>query len=142
MKRFAFILSALLLVAGIALAQATKGAVISAPVTEFDFGTILEANGKVSHTFIIKNTGDAPLIITRVSTPCSCTTPEHTREPIAPGKEGKVVVTYNPAGLLQEYRCLQQRQGRRLHPPHQGRGEVNPSPPREAPLPQPSAEAT
>ena len=98
MKRCAFILSALLLVAGIALAQATKGAVISAPVTEFDFGTILEANGKVSHTFIIKNTGDAPLIITRVSTPCSCTTPEHTREPIAPGKEGKVVVTYNPAG--------------------------------------------
>ena len=98
MKRFAFILSALLLFAGIVLAQATKGAVISAPVTEFDFGTILEANGKVSHTFIIKNTGDAPLIITRVSTPCSCTTPEHTREPIAPGKEGKVVVTYNPAG--------------------------------------------
>ena len=98
MKRFAFILSALLLFVGIALAQATKGAVISAPVTEFDFGTILEANGKVSHTFIIKNTGDAPLIITRVSPPCSCTTPEHTREPIAPGKEGKVVVTYNPAG--------------------------------------------
>lgn len=98
MKRFVFILSALLLFVGIALAQATKGAVISAPVTEFDFGTILEANGKVSHTFIIKNTGDAPLIITRVSTPCSCTTPEHTREPIAPGKEGKVVVTYNPAG--------------------------------------------
>nr|WP_314648797.1 DUF1573 domain-containing protein [uncultured Porphyromonas sp.] len=65
---------------------------------EFDFGTIQEANGKVSHTFIIKNIGDAPLIITRVSTPCSCTTPEHTREPIAPGKEGKVVVTYNPAG--------------------------------------------
>ena len=55
MKRFAFILSALLLFVGIALAQATKGAVISAPVTEFDFGTILEANGKVSHTFIIKN---------------------------------------------------------------------------------------
>ena len=98
MKRFAFILSALLLFVGIALAQATKGAVISAPVTEFDFGTILEANGKVSHTFIIKNIGAAPLIITRVSTPCSCTTPEHTREPIAPGKEGKVVVTYNPAG--------------------------------------------
>nr|WP_314650589.1 DUF1573 domain-containing protein [uncultured Porphyromonas sp.] len=98
MKRFAFILSALLLFVGIALAQATKGAVISAPVTEFDFGTIQEANGKVSHTFIIKNIGDAPLIITRVSTPCSCTTPEHTREPIAPGKEGKVVVTYNPAG--------------------------------------------
>ena len=98
MKRFAFILSALLLFVGIALAQATKGAVISEPVTELDFGTILEANGKVSHTFIIKNIGDAPLIITRVSTPCSCTTPEHTREPIAPGKEGKVVVTYNPAG--------------------------------------------
>ena len=98
MKRFAFILSALLLFVGIALAQATKGAVISAPVTEFDFGTILEANGKVSHTFIIKNIGDAPLIITRVSTPSAAACAASVPMPIAPGKEGKVVVTYNPAG--------------------------------------------
>lgn len=97
MKKIGYILSAVLLFVGVLMAQ-TKGAVISSPATEFDFGTIKEANGKVSHTFIIHNAGDAPLVITRVATPCACTTPEYSREPIAPGKEGKITVTYNPAG--------------------------------------------
>ena len=88
MKKIGYILSAVLLFVGVLMAQ-TKGAVISSPATEFDFGTIKEANGKVSHTFIIRNAGDAPLVITRVATPCACTTPEYSREPIAPG---------NPAG--------------------------------------------
>ena len=96
MKRFAFIFAALLLCVGFVVAQSGKGAVISSPAPEFDFGIIKEANGKVSHTFIIKNVGDAPLVITRVSTPCACTTPEYSQEPIAPGKEGRIIVVGRP----------------------------------------------
>ena len=59
MKRFALIFSALLLCVGFVVAQSGKGAVISSAAPEFDFGIIKEANGKVSHTFVIKNTGDA-----------------------------------------------------------------------------------
>ncbi len=63
-----------------------------------DFGVIKEADGKVSHTFKISNTGDKPLVITRVIASCGCTTPEWPKEPIAPGKTGEIKVTFDPAG--------------------------------------------
>lgn len=95
MKQIIFICMAILLATGMASAQQKK-AVISAEETSFDFGTIKEANGNVSHTFQIKNTGDAPLVLTRVIASCGCTTPEWTKEPIAPGKAGDIKITYNP----------------------------------------------
>ena len=49
MKQIIFIFMAILLATGIASAQ--NKAVISADETSFDFGTIKEANGNVSHTF-------------------------------------------------------------------------------------------
>ena len=94
MKRIIFILMAILLATGLASAQ--KKAVISAEETSFDFGTIKEANGNVSHTFQIKNIGDSPLVLTRVIASCGCTTPEWTKEPIEPGTTGDVTITYNP----------------------------------------------
>lgn len=76
----------------------TKGAAISAPEEQFDFGTIKEADGPVTHAFTIKNVGNAPLVITRASASCGCTKPKFSTEPIAPGKSTKIEVTYNPAG--------------------------------------------
>lgn len=101
MKKVVFLLVTLFFSLGVALAQNGKkdnGAVISAEKTEFDFGTIKEVNGPVSHVFVIKNVGTAPLVITRVNAACGCTKPEFSTEPIAPGKESKIKVTYNPAG--------------------------------------------
>ena len=82
MKQIVFIFMAILLATGMASAQ--KKAVISAETTSFDFGTIKEADGKVSHTFEVSNTGDMPLVITRVIASCGCTTPEWPKEPVAP----------------------------------------------------------
>lgn len=96
MKRIIFILTAILL-SVVAVSAQKKQAVISAQETSFDFGSIKEADGNVSHTFKIDNTGDGPLVITRVIASCGCTTPEWTKEPIAPGKSGDVKITYNPA---------------------------------------------
>ncbi len=96
MKQVLFIFMAILLATGMASAQ--KKAIISTPEAVYDFGEIKEADGKVSHTFLIKNEGDAPLVITRVIASCGCTTPEWTREPIAPGKTGELTVTFDPAG--------------------------------------------
>lgn len=76
----------------------TKGAAISALEEQFDFGTIKEADGPVTHAFTIKNVGNAPLVITRASASCGCTKPKFSTEPIAPGKSTKIEVTYNPAG--------------------------------------------
>lgn len=91
---FIFIFMAILLATGMATAQ--QKAIISVDNTSHDFGVIKEADGKVSHTFKITNTGDAPLVLTRVIASCGCTTPEWTKEPIAPGKTGEVKITYDP----------------------------------------------
>lgn len=96
MKQIIFIFMAILLATGMASAQ--KKAVISADETSHDFGQIKEADGKVSTTFVVKNTGDAPLVITRVIASCGCTTPEWTKEPIAPGATGNIKITYDPKG--------------------------------------------
>ncbi|MDO4755979.1 MAG: DUF1573 domain-containing protein [Parabacteroides sp.] len=97
MKQIIFIFMAILLATGFASAQKKK-AVISAEVTSHDFGSFKEADGDVSHTFVIKNIGEGPLVLTRVIASCGCTTPEWTKEPIAPGKTGDVKITYNPKG--------------------------------------------
>ena len=85
--------------AGEAEAQ-DKKAVITIPVKEYNFGTIKESDGKVSHVFEIKNTGNAPLVLTRVMSSCGCTVPSYSKEPIAPGKSSKITVTYDPAGRV------------------------------------------
>lgn len=41
--------------------------------------------------FIVKNTGEFPLIIADVSTSCSCTVSDYPKDPIQPGKTGKVI---------------------------------------------------
>lgn len=102
MKRLLIITTVLLMaVAGLTYAQQQSkksGAEITATETEFDFGTIKEADGPVSHTFTIKNTGNAPLVLTRVAASCGCTKPEFDTAPVAPGKTTTIKVTYNPAG--------------------------------------------
>lgn len=96
MNKIAYILMSLFLWLN-TVAQTNK-AQITAPKVEHDFGAIKEVDGKVTCTFIIKNTGSAPLAITRVVAACGCTTPVYETEPIAPGAESKIVVTFNPAG--------------------------------------------
>lgn len=96
MKQIVFIFMSLLLMTGGAFAQ--NQAVIAAEKATHDFGTIQEDNGTVTHTFKISNSGDAPLVVTRVIASCGCTTPEWTKEPIAPGKTGEVKITFDPKG--------------------------------------------
>ncbi len=95
MKRIIFIFMAILLATGMSFAQ-DKKAEISAEESSHNFGTIKEADGKVSHTFKINNTGNGPLVLTRVIASCGCTTPEWTKEPIAPGQSGDIIITYDP----------------------------------------------
>jgi len=64
--------------------------------TTFDFGKI--AQGKpVTHEFKFTNTGKVPLVLSSVNASCGCTTPDWTKDPIAPGKSGSVKATFNAA---------------------------------------------
>ena len=85
MKRIAILTTILLLCATLAGAQDKQT-------------TSKQVDGPVSHPFTIKNTGNAPLVLTRVVASCGCTKPEFETAPIAPGKTTTVKVTYNPAG--------------------------------------------
>lgn len=69
----------------------------------YDFGTIKEVDGPVTHTFEFTNTGKEPLVIINVNASCGCTRPEYSKEPIKPGKSGKIKVTFNPAGRPGEF---------------------------------------
>lgn len=62
-----------------------------------DFGTIREADGRVSHTFNFVNISDKPVVIIAVQTSCGCTVPEFSRRPVMPGEAGAITLTYNPA---------------------------------------------
>lgn len=64
----------------------------------FDFGVIKEKGGPVTHEFEFTNTGDGNLLILKATAECGCTRPEFPEKPVAPGKKGKLKVTYNPAG--------------------------------------------
>lgn len=67
-------------------------------VKSFDFGMISEKGGPVTHEFGFVNSGDANLVIYDAKAECGCTTPVYPKEAIAPGKTGKIKVTFNPAG--------------------------------------------
>ncbi len=62
--------------------------------TGFSFGKIPQGR-PVNHVFEVVNTGRTPLILENVQASCGCTTPEWSREPIAPGATVPIKVGYN-----------------------------------------------
>ncbi len=70
-----------------------------APKIEFkaetvDYGTIEKGSDGV-RVFEFTNTGDAPLIVSKVSSSCGCTIPKKPEDPILPGKTGEIKVKYD-----------------------------------------------
>lgn len=59
-----------------------------------DYGKIAKGS-KGDRTFVFTNVGDAPLIITNIQSSCGCTIPEKPKDPIMPGKKGKIKVSYD-----------------------------------------------
>jgi hypothetical protein len=60
-----------------------------------DFGDIKFKSGPVSCTFTITNISDKAAVIYNVVSSCGCTDVQWTREPVMPGKKGKISVTYS-----------------------------------------------
>ena len=72
------------------------------PHFEFDeevkeFGTITQGE-VVSTSFYFKNVGQSDLIISSAQGSCGCTVPEWPKEPIKPGAEGVINVTFDSNG--------------------------------------------
>lgn len=94
--KYVVILAAALLPAAVSC-QAQK----NAPRIKFedpshDFGTIAEADGPVTHTFVFTNTGSSPVVIEQVRSDCGCTSPKYDRQPVKPKEKGYVEVLMDP----------------------------------------------
>lgn len=74
----------------------TPDDVLKLKETEHDFGKIPQGK-PVYYNFEIVNTGKEPLKLDDVHASCGCTTPEWSREPIAPGATVIIKVGYNAA---------------------------------------------
>ncbi len=96
MKRFLQLMVVFSLVVAVNSALAQGKAQIKFEKKTHDFGSFLEADGVQASSFKFKNEGDVPLLLTNVRASCGCTTPKWTREPVAPGAEGEIQVSYNP----------------------------------------------
>ena len=59
-----------------------------------DYGEVPEGP-KAECDFEFKNVGKKPIVITEAHGSCGCTVPEWPKEPILPGKKGKIHVIYN-----------------------------------------------
>ncbi|HOY31240.1 MAG TPA: DUF1573 domain-containing protein [Bacteroidales bacterium] len=71
-----------------------KGPGIKFEALEYDYGTIYQgADGGCEFKF--KNTGDEPLILSSVRSSCGCTVPNWPKDPILPGQNGTIKVTYD-----------------------------------------------
>lgn len=73
--------------------------------SNFDFGKIKKGD-KVEHVYEVTNTGKNPLIISEVKPGCGCTAPDFTKEPILPGKKGKITLHFDSSnfdGNVQKY---------------------------------------
>ncbi len=64
----------------------------------FDFGAVKENGGPAIHEFLFTNNSGRPIKIITVQASCGCTTPDWTKEQIAPGKTGFIQASYNPKG--------------------------------------------
>ena len=104
----------LMLVIFISAAAQTDAAAIDAiqlKEAEYDFGKVPQGK-PVYHIFEITNNSNQPLKLDNVTASCGCTTPEWSKEPIAPGATAKIKVGFNAAaeGAFEKYITVQYNQ--------------------------------
>ncbi len=72
------------------------GAVLHLSETVCDFGDIPRRGGDLRCEIAFTNTGDKPLVVTRLVTSNSCLKASCSRRPVAPGGKGVIRIVYQP----------------------------------------------
>ena len=78
-------------------ADASQLTTIEWKETAINFGKITEGQ-KLEVVYHFKNTGNKPLVVTKVVPGCGCTVVDKPAEPIAPGKEGIIKGAFDSNG--------------------------------------------
>src|SRR6476469_10062361 len=79
-----------------AMAQQKVDNLVKVSADTYNFGKIKQGT-PVTTYFDITNTSDKPVVIESATAGCGCTTPEFSKEPIAPNGVSKLKVGYNAA---------------------------------------------
>ena len=82
-------------------ATASIGPKAQVPETTFNFGEVFE-DLKLTHTFDIKNIGDALLEVKDIDSDCACTAADSDRR-IPPGGLGRITLTIAPYSVLRQF---------------------------------------
>lgn len=98
MKKLLF-LAAAFVTGFAALAQQKPDDVIKLNADTYDFGKIKQGV-PVTTFFKVTNTSDKPVVLETVVASCGCTTPEWSKEPIAPNSTSQIKVGYNAASPM------------------------------------------
>ena len=71
--------------------------------TIIDYG-IIENGEDGNRIFKFENTGNSPLVFTRIFSSCGCTIPKKPEKPILPGETGEIQVSYDTkrTGIFQK----------------------------------------
>jgi len=85
---------ALFIIAGMALNAQDKVAKIEFKESTIDYGEVAKGSDGI-RVFEFTNTGNAPLVISNVSSSCGCTIPKKPEKPIQPGDTGTIEVKYD-----------------------------------------------
>lgn len=85
---------AIFIAVGTATAKAQETAKIKFETETIDYGKIEKGSDGV-RVFEFTNIGNAPLIISDVTSSCGCTIPKKPEKPIQPGESGEIKVKYN-----------------------------------------------
>jgi hypothetical protein len=78
--------------------QQTADQLVKVSADKYDFGKIKQGV-PVTTYFEVKNITDKPVVVENAWAGCGCTTPEISKEPIAPNSSTKLKVGYNAAAM-------------------------------------------
>lgn len=73
--------------------------VIEFDTPKYDFGEAHDGE-KISYSYHFRNTGKGNLVIRHCQASCGCTVPEWPKDPIQPGGEGFITVTFDTKGKV------------------------------------------
>jgi hypothetical protein len=110
-KVYSLLLMLVIFITAAAQTDATATDVLLLKEAEFDFGKVPQGK-PVYHVFEIINKSNQPLKLDNVTASCGCTTPEWSKEPIAPGASARIKVGFNAAaeGAFEKYITVQYNQ--------------------------------
>ena len=72
------------------------GNVLRFETLQKDFGVIYETDSTIVTEYCFENVSDKPVLVTRITTNCGCTTVQTGDSLVAPGEKGVVKVLFNP----------------------------------------------